>query len=266
MPSSARTAEPSRRSSACRSAAPSAARLPGGGAGRPPAGVPVLRHRAGRRRGDACSARSCFRPSTRRRRRPTCAASWPPARPSAKLERDAASLASRSSSCFPFWAFTDRRRGRRPVVLEPAAPSALRGLQGLALPPGDSVAATPESIGATPCLEPDVPVDTARQWLASRAASRRHAHRALPPAALPLHLRLPRASYAAAVDAVAGQVFPADFPAKAETPYVLVAAVAVALFTSRAAHRQPASQAPRLLVSGRTAPRPRLADQPEGVR
>ncbi len=149
----------------------------------------------------------------------------------ANLERDAR-IAAPTLELFPFWAFTVASEGGDTVVLEPAAPSALRGLQGLALPPGDSVAATPESIGDVPCLEPDVPVDTARQWLVSRRGEVAVKRTVL------YHLPLYRftysyrgATYSAAVDAVSGQVFPADFPAKAETPYLLVAAVAVALFT-----------------------------------
>jgi hypothetical protein len=37
-------------------------------------------------------------------------------------------------------------------------------------------------------------------------------------------------SYQAAVDGVSGKVFPADFPAKAETPFVGVAALAIIIF------------------------------------
>ena len=38
-------------------------------------------------------------------------------------------------------------------------------------------------------------------------------------------------SYRAAVDGVSGKVFPADFPAKAEAPYMLVAVLALLVFT-----------------------------------
>jgi hypothetical protein len=148
----------------------------------------------------------------------------------ANLERDAR-IADPVLELFPFWAFTIATEAGDKVVLEPAAPSSLQGLQGLGLPPGESVPASPESLGTTPCHAPEVPLATARQWLVSRHGDATVTRTVL------YHLPFYRftytyrgATYSAAVDAVAGHVLPAAYPAKAETPYVLVTVLAVALF------------------------------------
>ena len=58
-------------------------------------------------------------------------------------------------------------------------------------------------------------------------------------AQFPVHYHLPLyrtpyswqgRTYQAAVDAISGKVFPADFPSKAESPFVLVAVVALIIF------------------------------------
>lgn len=149
----------------------------------------------------------------------------------ADLDRNAR-LADPVLELFPFWAFTVTGEAGETTVLEPAAPSSLQGLQGLGLPAGDSRPASPESIGDVPCPEPEVPLDTARQWLVNRRGEIPIRRTVL------YHLPLYRftysyrgASYTAAVDGVSGKVFPADYPAKSEAPYMVVAGVAVAVFT-----------------------------------
>ena len=83
-----------------------------------------------------------------------------------------------------------------------------------------------------PVIEPEVPADTAREWLRSRfgteVAVRRTVHYHLPLYRTP-YSYLGR-TYRAAVDAISGKVFPADFPSKAESPFVLVAVLALAVF------------------------------------
>jgi hypothetical protein len=132
---------------------------------------------------------------------------------------------------FPFWAYTfDRGKGEE-VVLEPAAPSSLQGLQGLSLPAGNSKSMDPELTGEAPVLDPEVPAATARGWLQQRHGEVRVSKTVL------FHLPLYRMTYVykgrtyhAGVDGVTGKVFPADFPAKAEAPYMAVAVVAVVVF------------------------------------
>ncbi|HHQ49689.1 MAG TPA: hypothetical protein ENK19_12505 [Acidobacteria bacterium] len=132
---------------------------------------------------------------------------------------------------FPFWAFTIVVDGEERVELSPAAPSTLQGLHGLILPAGTSLDAQSLADSGAPVLEPEVPVETARGWLEERhegAAIRR---------TVLYHLPLYRISYSwkgrsyrAAVDGVTGRVYPADFPAKAEAPYMAVAVVALVVF------------------------------------
>jgi len=133
---------------------------------------------------------------------------------------------------FPFWAFTVVVGGEERVELMPAAPSSLQGLQGLTLPGGTSLGAEGLAAQGAPVLEPEVPVETAREWLEERQGQGVPVRRTVL-----YHLPLYRVSYTwkaksyrAAVDGVTGRVYPADFPAKAEAPYMAVAVVALVVF------------------------------------
>jgi hypothetical protein len=133
---------------------------------------------------------------------------------------------------FPFWAFTIAAADGERVVLEPAAPSSLQGLHGLGMPAGSPLPMSDEVTGDAAVLEPEVPADTAREWLVQRygeAEIRRTVLYHLPLYSIAYSWRGRR--YRAAVDGVSGKVFPADFPAKAEAPYMLVAILALAVFT-----------------------------------
>jgi hypothetical protein len=132
---------------------------------------------------------------------------------------------------FPFWAFTVVGEGGERVVLEPAAPSSLQGLQGLELPAGSSRAASGELEQDAPIVEPEVPLETAREWLTTH-----HGEVTIRQTVL-YHLPMYRSAYTwqgrtyqAAVDAISGKVFPADFPAKAEAPFVGVAVLALVVY------------------------------------
>jgi hypothetical protein len=133
---------------------------------------------------------------------------------------------------FPFWAFTVLRDGRERVVLQPAAPSSLQGLQGIELPTGATRPAAAGAGGGVSMIEPEVPAETAREWLVTRFGEDVGVRKTVL-----YHLPIFRTpytwqgrTYQAAVDAISGKVFPADFPAKAETPFVMVAALALAVF------------------------------------
>jgi hypothetical protein len=134
---------------------------------------------------------------------------------------------------FPFWAFTVAGQRGDQLVLQPAAPSSLQGLQGLSLPAGNTRPMDPELTGDAPVLEPEVPMETAKEWLQTRfgedVAVRRSVLYHLPLYRTPYSWK--GQQYRAAVDGVTGKVFPADFPAKAEAPYVAVAVLALAVFT-----------------------------------
>jgi hypothetical protein len=132
---------------------------------------------------------------------------------------------------FPFWAFTVAGKGGERVVLQPAAPSSLQGLQGIELPAGTTRPMRQKIAGDAPIVEPEVPLETAREWLNVRQGEVTVRQTVL------YHLPMFRTPYSwqgrtyrAAVDGVSGKVFPADFPAKAETPFVGVAALALIVF------------------------------------
>jgi len=133
---------------------------------------------------------------------------------------------------FPFWAFTISEAGRERVVLEPAAPSSLQGLQGLELPAGTTRPMSDNDPSGVPVIEPEVPAETARGWLQARfgdgVAVRKTVLYHLPLYRTPYSWQ--GRTYQAAVDAISGKVFPADFPSKAESPFVLVAVVALIIF------------------------------------
>jgi len=132
---------------------------------------------------------------------------------------------------FPFWAFTVVGKEGERVVLQPAAPSSLQGLQGLELPAGSTRPMKSEITGETPVIEPEVPLETAHEWLTGKIGEVEVRQTVL------YHLPMYRTPYSwkgrayqAAVDGVSGKVFPADFPAKAEAPFVGVAALALIVF------------------------------------
>ena len=133
---------------------------------------------------------------------------------------------------FPFWAFTVGEGDEERTELMPAAPSSLQGLHGLRLPPGDTFPVSGQMQELAPVLEPEVPAATAREWLRQRTGPNLKVRRTVL-----YHLPLYRVSYSwrgrsyhVGVDAVSGRVFPADYPAKAEAPFVLVAVLAVLVF------------------------------------
>ncbi len=133
---------------------------------------------------------------------------------------------------FPFWAFRIETGDGEKVVLEPAAPSSVQGLQGMVLPPGESTEWSEEVTAGAPVVGPEIPLETARQWMNDRfdePTVRRAVLYHLPVYRMSYDYR--GRTYRAAVDAVTGKVFPADYPAKAEAPFIGVTILAIALFS-----------------------------------
>ncbi len=142
------------------------------------------------------------------------------------LDRDA-QIVSQSLELFPFWTFTLASSGRETTTMMPAAPSTFAGLQGLSIPAGATL--DPSKVGAV--REPEVLLGTARSWLKTKYGEITVARTVL--TYLPVHqisYRYKGRDYRAAVDAVSGLVFPADYPAKREAPFYLVAFIAVLTF------------------------------------
>ncbi len=132
---------------------------------------------------------------------------------------------------FPFWAFTTGSGREEQIVLEPALPSALVGLQAINLPAGEVQPASQHPSDSAPLLEPEIPRDTALEWLRNKKGEVKISTTVL------YHLPLFKIRYSykgktylSAVDGISGKVFPADFPTKAETPFALVAILAIVVF------------------------------------
>jgi hypothetical protein len=128
---------------------------------------------------------------------------------------------------FPVWLFRLRGERGEEVRIEPAAPTPIPQLADLEVPAGKLEAYARED-GAEETAA-TVPLETARGWLGGRAGS------AIETALV--HLPLWRCRYGyggqrytALVDASTGAVLAAVFPAKAETPYYLTAALGLVLF------------------------------------
>lgn len=136
---------------------------------------------------------------------------------------------------FPVWMFRLRSGDGDTVRVEPAAPTPIAQLAELQVPAGklepfDGVGdgSDDDQETAAGLVAATVPLATARQWLPGGAE--------VVETAL-VHLPLWRVtysyegqSYTAMVEAATGKVLAAVFPAKAETPFVLVAVLALVLF------------------------------------
>jgi hypothetical protein len=82
-----------------------------------------------------------------------------------------------------------------------------------------------------PVVDPEIPQSTARDWLMAGQGEVEITRTVL--YHLPLYLSpysFKGRSYQAAVEGVSGKVLPADFPAKAEAPYIGVAVLALIVF------------------------------------
>lgn len=133
---------------------------------------------------------------------------------------------------FPVWMFRLGRSGGEVVRVEPAAPTAEPGLTELQVPAGQLEAWRGTPPGEPAPMEAEVPLETARSWLVQREGEDVEIHET----AL-VHLPLWRFDYRfrgegwqALVDGSTGAVMASRFPAKAEGPFWLVAALGLILF------------------------------------
>lgn len=130
---------------------------------------------------------------------------------------------------FPLWLFRGHAAGRELTRAEPAAATPVPQLADLDLPAGQLAPFVPEpGVEATAA---SVPLATARRWL-EQLGGVEVRENAL------VHVPLWRCEYvyrgqryAALVDGSTGAVYAAIYPAKAEAPYLLVAAVGLAVFS-----------------------------------
>jgi hypothetical protein len=139
-----------------------------------------------------------------------------------------ATVVSTTAVSFPMWMFRTGSKGSETVLVEPAAPTPIPQVAGLELPAGQLEPYTPEPEAET--VAATVPLDTARGWLA-------RAGRGEPTETALVHVpfwrfvyRFGATDYTALVEASTGTVLAGIYPAKAESPYVLVAVLGLLLF------------------------------------
>lgn len=141
-----------------------------------------------------------------------------------------ATLEAVEALSFPMWLFRVAGAGGEEVRVEPAAPTPIPQLAELKVPAGKLEPYLRPEEGAE-VTAATVPLATAQRWLGEGAAAR---VRETALVHLPLwrcRYRYGERSYTALVDASTGAVFASVFPAKAESPYLLVAILGVVLFT-----------------------------------
>ena len=145
-----------------------------------------------------------------------------------------ATLGTVAALSFPMWLFRfTAAGGGETTLVEPAAPTPIPQLADLRVPAGKLHPYLPEA--GTETVAAAVPLETARGWLVERGLS---AGGGIAPSESALvHVPLWRAEYsyggksfAALVDGSTGAVLASVFPAKAETPYRVVAALGLVLF------------------------------------
>jgi DNA-directed RNA polymerase subunit RPC12/RpoP len=138
---------------------------------------------------------------------------------------------------FPVWYFREKDGGRDQIRLEPAAATSVTELRTISLPAGD-LRRYEDSIQAQ-AVEPTVPLDTAQGWLDQQGSN----HRPLDAAETAL-VHIPiytfkysfnNQSFTAVVEAATGRTLANIYPAKSETPYVLVGSLSALVFLCLAA-------------------------------
>jgi hypothetical protein len=132
---------------------------------------------------------------------------------------------------FPVWYCKTRGTGgKEQVFLEPAAATSVSEIKSLPIPAGDLQKYDP-TLDAQ-AVAPTVPFPAMLEWLAGRGVpSAQVAEAAL--VHLPVYIykyEFAGQTYTAMVEGASGKVFANLFPAKAETPYFLVAAFSTAGF------------------------------------
>jgi predicted RNA-binding Zn-ribbon protein involved in translation (DUF1610 family) len=132
---------------------------------------------------------------------------------------------------FPVWYFKRKLPdGKEEILLQPAAAISVTEIRNVRLPAGDLRKYDPDL--ASQAQSPSVPLQAALGWLAERQVP---ANEIIEQALVHIPLFIFKyvyrnATYTAIVEAATGSVFANIFPAKAETPYVLVGGLSAAVF------------------------------------
>jgi hypothetical protein len=125
---------------------------------------------------------------------------------------------------FPVWYCKARSGSKEQVYLEPAAAISISEIKSLAIPAGD-LQKYDQTLDSQ-AVVPSVPFPAMLEWLAGRGVPAEQVVEAAL-VHLPVYLfkyEFNGRTYTAMVEGASGKVFANIFPAKAETPYFLVAA------------------------------------------
>jgi DNA-directed RNA polymerase subunit RPC12/RpoP len=146
------------------------------------------------------------------------------------LDRKASGVTS-TFKYFPVWYCRARMPGgKEQIFLEPAAATSISEIKSLTIPAGDLQQYSQALDGEA--VVPSVPFPAMQQWLAGRGVqSQQVAEAAL--VHIPLYVfkyEFGGQTYTAMVEGASGKVFANIYPAKAEAPYLAVAAFSTAGF------------------------------------
>lgn len=130
---------------------------------------------------------------------------------------------------FPMWLFRAHTDAGKVVFVEPAAPTPIPQVADLEVPAGKLEPFHDPEASVRP-IEPTIPLETAKGWVQQRGV-----HRVTETALVEVpfwHFRYKYdgRSYRALVEGSTGTVLAAVYPEKAESPYVLIAALGLVLF------------------------------------
>jgi len=138
------------------------------------------------------------------------------------LDKDAR-IQSRTFEYFPMWLARTEAGGEEVVHLRPGAALSVMELGGLRLPAA-SLAPYDDSMDGQ-AIRPTVPVTAVRSWLADSEGVAAGGIREIALVHVPIYqfkYVYKGQTYTALVDAAAGEVFAAIYPAKFEAPYVSI--------------------------------------------
>ena len=132
---------------------------------------------------------------------------------------------------FPVWYFKWNGKGNEQVALQPAAATSVSELASLKIPAGDlrryDAALDAQS------APPSVPLEAGLEWVHQKYPGAAQAMEEMSIVHIPLYFfkyAFGNQSYTAVVDAASGTVMANLFPAKRETPYLLVGGVTALVF------------------------------------
>lgn len=139
------------------------------------------------------------------------------------------SLKELSAVTFPMWLFRSRQSGSEKVFVEPAAPTPIPQLVDLKVPAGKLEPFQADEEGVEEAIT-TIPLATAREWLSERGVEEVSESSLVEVPLWRARYLFGGSEYQALIDGSTGSVMAAVFPEKAESPYVLVAVLGLALF------------------------------------